>query len=110
LTVTNASGSNYDNKEAVFAWICAGHRIVSIGDHSLLLSGFASPVTCFENACAHMGLPFDGRIVENGVVTCPHRGFQYALDSGECLTTPQVQLQSHDVRVVGDRIEVRLTS
>jgi len=43
-------------------------------------------------------------------VTCPHHGFQYALDSGECLTTPQVQLQPHDVRVVGDRIEVRLTS
>ena len=54
-----------------------------------------------------MGLPFDGGIFENGFVTCPHHGFQYALDSGECLTTPQVQLQPHDVRVVGDRIRYR---
>jgi nitrite reductase/ring-hydroxylating ferredoxin subunit/Fe-S cluster biogenesis protein NfuA len=85
-------------------------RIVVVGDHSLLLSRFWNSVTCFENACAHMGLPFDGGIFESGFVTCPHHGFQYALDSGECLTTPQVQLQPHDVRVVGDRIEVRLTS
>jgi Fe-S cluster biogenesis protein NfuA/nitrite reductase/ring-hydroxylating ferredoxin subunit len=85
-------------------------RIVIVDDHSLLLSRFANSVTCFENACAHMGLPFDGGIFESGFVTCPHHGFQYALDSGECLTTPQVQLQPHDVRVVGDRIEVRLTS
>ena len=48
-------------------------RIVVVDDHSLLLSRFANSVTCFENACAHMGLPFDGGIFESGFVTCPHR-------------------------------------
>ena len=48
--------------------------------------------------------------VSDGIVTCPHHGFQYDLRSGECLTAPEVALQSHAVRVVGDRVEVRLSS
>ncbi len=85
-------------------------KAVEVAGHSILLSRFAGAVTCFENACAHMGLPLDGGTFEDGLVTCPHHGFQYALESGECLTAPEVQLQPHGVRVVGDRIEVRLTS
>jgi nitrite reductase/ring-hydroxylating ferredoxin subunit/Fe-S cluster biogenesis protein NfuA len=83
-------------------------KAVEVAGHSVLLSRFAGAVTCFENACAHMGLPLDGGAFENGLVTCPYHGFQYALESGQCLTAPEVQLQPHSVRVVGDRIEVRL--
>jgi Fe-S cluster biogenesis protein NfuA len=36
--------------------------------------------------------------------------FQYDLSSGECLTAPEVRLRSHAVRVVGRRVEVRLSS
>jgi nitrite reductase/ring-hydroxylating ferredoxin subunit len=56
-----------------------------------------------------MGLSLDQGEIAGGLITCPHHGFQYALDSGECLTAPEVQLQPHAVRVVGDRIEVRRT-
>jgi len=76
---------------------------------SVLLSRFGDKVTCFANHCAHMGMALDGGEIEDGVITCPYHGFQYALESGECLTAPEVQLQPHAVRVVGDRIEVRLT-
>ena len=65
--------------------------------------------TCFQNACAHMGLTLDDGEVEDGIITCPHHEFQYDLSSGECLTAPEVQLQSHAVRVVGRRVEVRLS-
>ena len=47
-------------------------------------------------------------LVEDGIITCPHHGFRYDLGSGECLTAPEVQLQSHAVRVIGSRVEVRL--
>ena len=75
---------------------------------SLLLSRFGNRVTCFENACSHMGMPMDGGPVEDGVITCPHHGFRYSLESGECLTAPEVQLQPHAVRVIGERIQIRL--
>ena len=83
-------------------------RCVEIDGRGLLLSRFGDRVTCFDNACAHMGLPLDGGAIEAGLITCPHHGFRYALETGECLTAPEVQLRPHGVRVVGDRIQVRL--
>lgn len=83
-------------------------RVIEIEGRSLLLSRFGDQVTCFENACAHMGLAMDGGVIAGGFITCPWHGFRYALESGECLTAPEVQLQPHAVRVKGDMIEVRL--
>jgi len=74
----------------------------------ILFSRRGSMVTCFQNACAHLGLALDDGPVESGIITCPYHGFRYDLTSGECLTAPAVQLLPHAVRVVGDRVEVRL--
>jgi Fe-S cluster biogenesis protein NfuA/nitrite reductase/ring-hydroxylating ferredoxin subunit len=84
-------------------------QFIDLDGSGVILSRFGDRVTCFENACAHMGLSLDQGEIAGGLITCPHHGFQYALDSGECLTAPEVQLQPHAVRVVGDRIEVRRT-
>ena len=83
--------------------------ILDIEGRSILLSRFGDRVTCFENACAHMGMPMDGGAISDGLITCPHHEFRYSLETGECLTAPEVQLQPHGVRVVGDTVEVRLT-
>jgi nitrite reductase/ring-hydroxylating ferredoxin subunit/Fe-S cluster biogenesis protein NfuA len=99
-------------------WIAAGLlseipegsvRSANIGGENVLLSRSGSSVTCFQNACAHLGFPIHDGEIENGIITCPHHGFQYDLSSGECLTAPEVQLQSHAVRVTGPRVEVRIS-
>jgi nitrite reductase/ring-hydroxylating ferredoxin subunit len=100
-------------------WIAAGLlsdipegsvRSTVLGGEKVLLSRNGSTVTCFQNACAHLGFPIHDGEVENGIITCPHHGFQYDLSSGECLTAPEVQLQSHAVRVIGPRVEVRISA
>ncbi len=83
---------------------------LTVAEHSVLLSRFDDQFTCFENSCAHMGMPMDGGEIAGGILTCPYHGFKYALASGECLTAPEVALQSHAVRVIGDRVEIRLSS
>lgn len=99
-------------------WLAAGGlaelpdgatRTLELDGRSVLLSRFGDRVTCFENACAHMGMPLDGGDIDGGLITCPYHGFRYSLESGECLTAPEVQLQPHAVRVVGERIEVSLS-
>lgn len=75
---------------------------------SLLLARAGTRVSCFDNACAHLGMPLDMGEVENGVITCAYHGFRYLLETGECLTAPEVQLRVHAVRVVGGRAQVRL--
>jgi Fe-S cluster biogenesis protein NfuA/nitrite reductase/ring-hydroxylating ferredoxin subunit len=99
-------------------WVAAGLlseipegsvRSAIIGGGKVLLSRNGASVTCFQNACAHLGFPIHDGEIENGIITCPHHGFRYDLSSGECLTAPEVQLQSHAVRVIGPRVEVRIS-
>ncbi len=82
--------------------------ILEVANRSVMLSRFGDTVTCFDNSCAHMGMAMDGGEIADGFITCPYHGFKYSLESGECLTAPEVQLQPHAVRVVGDAIEVRV--
>lgn len=90
-----------------------GVLTLELEGHSLLLSRSGVSVSCFENACAHLGMPLASAVlggdVSGGVITCPHHGFRFALDSGECLTVPEVQLQTHAARVRGDAVEVRFS-
>jgi len=100
-------------------WVAAGLlaeipdgsvRASIVGGEKVLLSRNGAIVTCFQNACAHLGFPIHDGAVADGIITCPHHGFQYDLTSGECLTAPEVQLQSHAVRVIGPRVEVRIAT
>mgnify|MGYP002784576836 FL=1 len=73
----------------------------------LLLWRRGEQLACYDNACAHLGLQLDGGTVEGGTITCPYHGFAYRLDTGECLTVPEVQLATHAVKLVGERVSVR---
>lgn len=75
---------------------------------SVLLSRRDARVSCFDNSCAHLGMPLEMGEVQDGIITCSYHGFQYLLETGECLTAPEVQLKVHAVRVTGDRVHIRL--
>ena len=80
----------------------------AVEGRDVLLYRHGDGVSCVDNACAHMGMPLDGGRVEGGRLTCPYHGFVYLLETGECLTVPEVQLAVHAVKVVGERVAVRL--
>jgi nitrite reductase/ring-hydroxylating ferredoxin subunit/Fe-S cluster biogenesis protein NfuA len=79
-----------------------------IEGNSVIVSRSGDQVTCVKNACAHMGLEMTNGDIENSILTCPFHGFRYALESGECLTAPEVQLHAHAVRVIGARVQIRI--
>ena len=80
----------------------------TIKNRSVLLSRKGDTVSCFDNQCAHLGMPLEMAPIQDGVITCSYHGFQYLLETGECLTAPEVQLKLHAVRVAGARVQVRL--
>ncbi len=114
------TGVNFTSPFALNAegnWLLAGRlhdmpdggiRSLTVGGEKVLVFRRGPIVSCFQNACAHLGFPIHDGEVENGVIACPHHGFRYDLTTGECLTAPEVQLQPHAVRVIGNRVEVRL--
>jgi nitrite reductase/ring-hydroxylating ferredoxin subunit len=75
---------------------------------SILLSKRGERISCFDNACAHLGMPLEMGEVQDGVITCSYHGFRYLLETGECLTAPEVQLKVHAVRILDDRVQIRL--
>jgi nitrite reductase/ring-hydroxylating ferredoxin subunit/Fe-S cluster biogenesis protein NfuA len=85
-----------------------GARMLTVAGEALILSRQGDRVSCFRNACAHLGMPLDGGEIKDGIITCPHHGFEYDLLSGECLTAAEVQLEPFVVRVVDDRVDVQL--
>lgn len=80
----------------------------AVQSRDVLLYRYGDQVSCLDNACAHMGMPLDGGQLDNGTLRCPYHGFVYLLETGECLTVPEVQLAVHAVKVVGERVNVRL--
>ena len=79
-----------------------------IAKRSVLLSRREGRVSCLDNSCAHLGMPLEMGDVADGVITCSYHGFRYLLETGECLTAPEVQLVVHATRVRGDQVCVRL--
>ncbi len=79
-----------------------------VDGRDVLLYRNGESVSCVDNACAHMGMPLDGGQLEDGNLRCPYHGFVYRLETGECLTVPEVQLAVHAVKVAGARVSVRL--
>jgi len=75
----------------------------------ILLLRMGNQIQAFRNACAHMGLPLDGGMVdrEAGTITCPWHGFRFDCLTGECLTAPHAQLETIPLRLEGGLIYVR---
>ncbi len=103
------------SQDAGWTPVCALHELPdggvvsrSVDGRDVLLYRDGDTVSCLDNACAHMGMPLDGGQLDAGTLRCPYHGFTYRLDTGECLTVPEVQLAVHAVRVVADRVSVRL--
>jgi nitrite reductase/ring-hydroxylating ferredoxin subunit/Fe-S cluster biogenesis protein NfuA len=81
---------------------------VSFASTSLILYRHDINILCYQNACAHLGYALDQGEVKNGIITCPHHGFKYNLETGECLTIPDVSLQLYPVQIKEGKVFVQL--
>jgi Fe-S cluster biogenesis protein NfuA/nitrite reductase/ring-hydroxylating ferredoxin subunit len=85
-----------------------GIRTLDLGGVDVILYRCGSTITCFQDACSHLGLGIATGAITEGVITCPHHGFRYDLASGACLTAPVVRLRSHEVRVTDNNVQIKL--
>ena len=104
-----ASANNWEFAAKLSDIPQGGIRPLELAGEKVILARRGSIVACFQNACAHMGMPIHEGEIDDGIITCPYHQFRYDLATGECLTAPTVQLQAHAVRIVGNRVEVRLS-
>ncbi|WP_066380264.1 MULTISPECIES: NifU family protein [unclassified Anabaena] len=86
----------------------SGILTVNFAGNSLILSRKGTNIVCYRNACSHLASPLDSGKVENGILTCAEHGFQYRLETGECLTAPDMSLVSYPLQVREDKVFVQL--
>lgn len=102
-------------QETVWAALCEIDEIPDGGILALEVEGLklivcrtSDRVMGYRNSCTHLAMPLDTGEVEKGILTCPFHGFQYRLETGECLTAPEMPLQPHPVKRQGDRVFARI--
>jgi nitrite reductase/ring-hydroxylating ferredoxin subunit len=59
-----------------------------------------------EVGCKHQGADLTNGTIENGIVTCPRHGWQYDLETGECLNAISSNLRRHELKIEGGVIFV----
>ena len=61
-----------------------------------------------HNTCLHQQGPLGEGTLEENVVTCPLHGWQYNVETGECLTAPGLRVATLEVKVEGDDVFVQV--
>lgn len=79
-----------------------------LGGHELVVYRNGAQVSCLPNYCPHRGWPFDGGRVRDGILECPFHGYEFRLDTGECLSSSYCSLKPHPIRIRDGRVDVLL--
>ena len=60
-----------------------------------------------DDVCPHMGASLGAGAVEDGVVSCPWHAWRFRVCDGTWQDNPKIQIDSFEVRIEGDDIQVR---
>jgi nitrite reductase (NADH) small subunit len=84
-------------------------KAVAVGDRRIALYHTAEGFFATDNTCPHRGGPLaEGDLIDNEV-TCPWHLWSFDVTSGKCAGNPEIEVATHELRVDGDRILVRLS-
>ncbi len=62
-----------------------------------------------ETGCKHQGADLTQGKIDGHVATCPRHGWQYDLETGECLNHDSPRLRKHALVLEGNDIKVSLS-
>jgi nitrite reductase (NADH) small subunit/3-phenylpropionate/trans-cinnamate dioxygenase ferredoxin subunit len=81
--------------------VVVGNKLVAI----FMQNGVPSAI---DDSCPHMGASLSGGYIENNIVTCPWHGWRFRVTDGVWADNPRIKIGCHQVRVVGDDVQVQL--
>src|SRR5262249_17380835 len=63
-------------------------------------------IRAYEDVCPHAAWPLSSGLVCNGVLECPGHGWEFNIQTGQCLNAPVYCLTPVNVRVDGDSVHL----
>jgi nitrite reductase (NADH) small subunit/3-phenylpropionate/trans-cinnamate dioxygenase ferredoxin subunit len=97
--VTVASASTFPPGEA---------RTVEVAGRTIALVNAGGTFYALDNTCPHRGGPLGAGFVEERTVTCPWHNWRFDLASGQHVLSGKIRVDTFEVRVSGDDVQVRL--
>src|SRR5688572_23689379 len=90
-----------------------GKLLVEVGERLVVLIHAADHWYALDDVCTHDGGPLsDGPLdAATGTIACPRHGAKFDVKTGAALTMPATKpTVSHEVKVDGENVFVRLTA
>ncbi|MCA9127640.1 MAG: Rieske 2Fe-2S domain-containing protein [Planctomycetales bacterium] len=82
---------------------------LEIDDRFIVLVHVDGKFYCLDDVCTHDGGPLGEGELEGKCLVCPRHGAKFDVTNGEAVLMPATEATaSHEVRVVGDSILVRI--
>ena len=82
-------------------------KIVEAKRFEIVLCNTRDTIFAVENLCSHAHEKLDCGKMKNGWLSCPVHGARFDLETGEPMNPPAtMRIQTYEVRVTGDIIEV----
>ena len=83
-------------------------KTVSVGDKLIAVFLDGGAYFAIDDCCPHMGASLSGGYVENAIVTCPWHAWRFRVTDGTWADNPRIKIGCHQVRVVGDDVQVQI--
>ena len=86
-----------------------GKELVEVGERLVVLIHAAGHWYALDDVCTHDGGPLADGTLEGFQIACPRHGAKFDIKTGAALTMPATKpTRSHEVKIEGDQIFVRL--
>ena len=84
-------------------------RAFDVNGRRIALFHTASGVFAMDNTCPHRGGPLSEGDVIGSEIICPWHLWGFELATGRCPGNPEIAVTTHEVRIDGGRILVKVT-
>jgi nitrite reductase (NADH) small subunit len=83
-------------------------KVVRVRDREIAIFRADGAIHAVKNSCPHRGASLDRGSVVNGILTCPGHGWQFDVESGNCVDRPDVGVRCYRVEIRGDSVWVEV--
>jgi nitrite reductase (NADH) small subunit/3-phenylpropionate/trans-cinnamate dioxygenase ferredoxin subunit len=85
-------------------------KTVVVGEKLIALFRDEAGCHAIDDTCPHMGASLAAGHVEDGIVTCPWHAWRFRVADGTWADNPRVKIASYPVRIVGNDVQVEVSS
>lgn len=77
-----------------------------VNGHPVAIFNCAGKFYAISNICQHEGGFLAEGKLSGKIIMCPLHGWEYNVETGECLTAPGAELRVYPLQIIGDQIRV----